>query len=101
MSEHVDTQFVIALLWRFLSKPKRDQAHAAMSAANPYYLARSAMGKGRSVFTVATVERLRAEHAAASAERQRVPKGWFDIQAIRYGANRNTLAHICKGAGYG
>jgi hypothetical protein len=95
-----DTQAAMALLWKWLSEPKREQAYTAITSAIPHYRARSAMGKGRSIFTVATVERLRAEHAAASVGRKRVPKGWFDIQSERYRANRNTLAHICKGAGY-
>lgn len=97
---HAATQAVIALLWKWLSEPKREQASAAMAAAIPYYRNRSVWGKGRSVLSMGDVERIRAAHLAAQAGRHRVPKGWRKSIAAEYGINLHTLAAICGGRGY-
>lgn len=95
-----NTQAVIALLWRWLSEPKRSQADTALLAAAPYYRKRYLSGAGRAHLTLAQAKKLRLEHAAARAGRQRVPHGWIKEAAVKYGIKPDTVASICQGYGY-
>ena len=54
----------------------------------------------RAKFTQTEVDRLRADHAQALVGRQRVPKGWCQDAATRYGVSTITISCIVQGRGY-
>lgn len=100
VGSHKNTQAVVAMLWNWLSEPKREQALEAITAALPHYKFRAEMGKGNSRFTVAEVVDLRARHAEALVGRQRVQRGWIVAEAARLGVSPATISNIIKGRGY-
>jgi hypothetical protein len=97
IGSHVPVQAVVAMLWRWLSEPKREQATQALRAALPRLIRGS---KGRAALSMAQADVLRAEHASAKTGRQRVPQGWIAAAAERYQIKRDTIASIVQGYGY-
>lgn len=97
---YTQVQTAIALLWKFLSEPKRAQAEAAMLTCKQYFQARALHGKGKAKLTLVEAADLRAAYAAAKAGRQRAPKGFMARMAEHYCVSPYTIQHICCGAGY-
>jgi len=102
VNSHVRVQAIVALLWKFLSEPKRHQAIMALSEALPHVRARFINGsKGRSVLSMVQADELRREWAEMQRGRQRVPKGARELLAAKYGLESvHTLAAIVAGRGY-
>lgn len=93
-------QAAVAMLWRFLSGPKKAQAERVMLACKAYFQQRALHGKSTAKLTLAQAAELRSMYAAARVGRQRVPHGFFAQAAAKYGTSRHTLSHICQGKGY-
>lgn len=75
---------------------------AAENASDRMLHGRDARGERsvRAKFTQAEVDRLRADHAQALRGRQRVPRGWRQNAAARYGVSPITISCIVGGRGY-
>jgi hypothetical protein len=95
-------QAIVALLWKFLSEPKREQAAQALVAANPYLRTRFIRGtKGRSLLSMDQAMALRRDYDVLRQNRKRAPRGALKALRERYDLNSvNTLACIVQGRGY-
>jgi hypothetical protein len=102
VSSHIRVQAIVAMLWKFLSDPKREQAAKALNEALPYVRERFVRGsRGRSVLSMVQATELRNEYAAMKEGRQRIPKGARELLAAKYGLDSvHTLAFIVAGKGY-
>lgn len=102
VSAHTRVQAIIALLWKFLSEPKREQARAALVEAAPYLRARFIRGvRGRAVLSMAEATAMRTEYEALRGAGGRINRGARPALMAKYGLNSvNTVATICGGRGY-
>ena len=75
---------------------------AAQNAADRDGHGRTRRGEssGRAKLTTAQAAEIRASYATAVAGRQRVPRGWRERTARRYGLTTNGLSTIVAGRGY-
>jgi hypothetical protein len=96
-----EAQFVLALLWRFLSEPKRQQATVCLVEAAAYFKERAAYArKGPSKLTLAQAAEIRAARDQARIGRQRVPRNWVVQVADLYGVSTHCIATVLSGRGH-
>jgi hypothetical protein len=107
VNTHVRVQAIVAMLWRYLSGPKQEQAAGALREAIPYLRTRYIRGsKGRAALSLEQANALRAEYDKLKSERTK--NGFVRIRRkarqelrAKYGLNSvNTLAAIVGGHGY-
>lgn len=98
---YIEVQTAIAMLWRFLSGPKRRQAWKAMNECKAYVQMRALHGKGPAQLTLVQADALRSEYASLKIGRKRIRRGAREELVAKYGlVSINTLAAICSGRGY-
>jgi hypothetical protein len=102
VAAHTRVQAIVAMLWRFLSEPKRQQASVALTAAVPYLRVRFIHGaRGRSALSLVEADALRAEYESLRGASGRINRGARPALVTKYGLKSvNTLAAICAGRGY-
>jgi hypothetical protein len=102
IASHLRVQAVIAMLWKWLSEPKREQASGALLSALPYLRTQFIRGsKGRSVLSMEQANALRDEYELMKVGRVRAPRDSRRMLLEKYGLKSvNTLSAICANRGY-